>query len=529
MKPFLMGILFLIFHSTLGATEGSREELLSKISSDLDSVRQKSQLSESKQFSILKGVGLELRELAPRFHLSLIEDIEVGKPLHGSQLTLMHKIVGTFVNLDYQYLKLSKRAQSRPLKLLVQLERYRNFSIIYRPYYSNKKFRRLVNAQDSSFDVEKKELKKLITDLIKRKNIKQINKEVASFKRDVKARIIERDEAYVHDVIEHEIIDTLKDERVWKGLRKKKISQTLSDFRSNTGDAVVHFLSGAFGNGAGSIRWRKGHLLNNKEVTQEIKSILKPLDIITEKVRFALTDAFIPGHFGHNAIWLGTPAQLKELDLWEHPVIRPHHKQLLAGNSIIETDRSGTHFKSLEAFMNVDEFGLLRLKPEVLNIETEKKKVIQIYRVALAQLGKTYDFNFDVETTDQLVCSELLYQAFGDVNWPTEDYIGRTTISPDNIVSLALYNNAPIDLIYYVQGLKNGGVVLKDLENLANDVGFKKIDDEYQEGYRHCETVKMIRTGSRGSETIAKRSCETRYQRRNYTHHRSLPYLTLSL
>jgi hypothetical protein len=529
----MMKTLFLVFslimtNSYLYASFKESDAKISLINSELTLAR-KSNSSAQRKFSLLQSMSEEIRQIAPSFHGSVIEDIKAGKPLHGSQLTLIHKIVGTFVALDYQLNKIEKSSSSIPLKLMSKLERYKSFSIIYLPFYSNKKFRRLVNAEDRSYDVERKELKKIVRELIKKSEIKKVNQEIEQFKRDVKNNIISRDERYVHDVIEHSIIDSIQNKRIWKKLRRKTISQTLSDFGSNSADAVVHVLSGAFGNSAGSIRWRKGHLLKNKEITEEIRNELKPLDIITEKIRFALTDTFIPGHFGHNAIWLGTPSQLKDLGIWNHPIIKPFHSELMAGKSIIETDRSGTHFKSLDVFMNVDEFGLLRLKPEILDIERDKSKVLEIYKVALAQLGKTYDFNFDVETTDQLVCSELLYQAFGDVNWPTEDYIGRTTISPDNVVSLAVYNNAPIDLIYYVQGKKDGVVVRKDIDDLAKDIGFKKFDGgEYRQSYEVCKSVEVKRPGSRGREVMRKRECETKYERKTYVHHRSLPSLTSS-
>ena len=56
---------------------------------------------------------------------------------------------------------------------------------------------------------------------------------------------------------------------------------------------------------------------------------------------------------------------------------------------------------------------------------------------AFQQIGKEYDFNFDVETSSKIVCSELPYHVYPDVPWQTEEQLGRFTISPDDIASLA--------------------------------------------------------------------------------------------
>jgi hypothetical protein len=61
-------------------------------------------------------------------------------------------------------------------------------------------------------------------------------------------------------------------------------------------------------------------------------------------------------------------------------------------------------------------------------------------------LGKKYDFNFDVNTTDKIVCSELAYVSFPSIDWPTQKTLGRYNISPDNVAQLA-WNNVPLKLI----------------------------------------------------------------------------------
>jgi uncharacterized protein YycO len=94
---------------------------------------------------------------------------------------------------------------------------------------------------------------------------------------------------------------------------------------------------------------------------------------------------------------------------------------------VVEALRSGVEMNTLAQFLNVDDLALLR--QENLNDAERAAVVVQ----ALRQVGKSYDFNFDVETTDRIVCSELVYHAYGHLEWPTKRVLGRVTISPDNI------------------------------------------------------------------------------------------------
>jgi hypothetical protein len=474
----------------------------------------------------LNDISIEIKTIAPDFHKNVLKDIDSDKPLHGSQLTLLHKIVGLFLELDYKLMRLAESSKKEVLKVRPLLDRFENFEIVYLPYYKEKEFRRLVNAEDRSYEVERKELKRQLRELVKKNYIEDVKNSFYSLRSKVNAGTIRRNSPLVAETLDSFGYRLIHRKKYWRKWRRRIFRQVIADFGSRVGRNIVHHASGAFGNGMGSIRWRKGWLWKDKKVYDEIVKQLKPLDVITEKVSYTPTDFFIPGHFGHNAIWLGTKEQLQELGIWDHPVVKPHQETISAGKSIIETDRSGTHFKSLKDFMNVDEFGLLRFRNDTLDVQNERSKVLKVYEVAFAQLGKTYDFNFDVETTDKLVCSELLYQSFGDVNWPTEPYIGRTTISPDNVVSLALFDNPPIDLIYYVQGTKDGRYIYKDKDDLASDIGFVKKDDLYKKPYKECRTERVRKPGGRPHEKINRRICDDKLEDLIYIPHAPLPDLT---
>tara|TARA_R110000868_G_scaffold204946_3_gene453195 strand:+ start:59751 stop:61487 length:1737 start_codon:yes stop_codon:yes gene_type:complete len=206
---------------------------------------------------------------------------------------------------------------------------------------------------------------------------------------------------------------------------------------------VVDAASGLFGNIAGRFRFRKGHMYDHDEYRIELKKRLRPLDILMEKTPFALTDTFIPGHYGHAAIYLGTEEQLREVGMWNHPVIIPHQADIRNGKVIAEALRPGVWLNTLEEFLNIDELTLYR-QP---NVQTDRAEMARIYERTLAQLGKDYDFNFDVNTLDKIVCSELIYHAFGTINWPVKYVLGRPTISPDNLAEVAYSQNGPISFI----------------------------------------------------------------------------------
>jgi hypothetical protein len=61
-------------------------------------------------------------------------------------------------------------------------------------------------------------------------------------------------------------------------------------------------------------------------------------------------------------------------------------------------------------------------------------------------VGKAYDFNFDVETTDKIVCSELVYLVYPEPDWPTDRIMGRYTISPDHVARKS-FKGGPLRLI----------------------------------------------------------------------------------
>ena len=71
---------------------------------------------------------------------------------------------------------------------------------------------------------------------------------------------------------------------------------------------------------------------------------------------------------------------------------------------------------------------------------------------AFSQIGKNYDFSFNVESTDELVCSELVYASFEDLVWDTKKQLGRYTISPDQVARKLITDKRFEPVLLYLNG-----------------------------------------------------------------------------
>ena len=64
----------------------------------------------------------------------------------------------------------------------------------------------------------------------------------------------------------------------------------------------------------------------------------------------------------------------------------------------------------------------------------KKEAIVRAFRFA----GRPYDFEFDFETTDKLVCTEVVYRAYGGnsatIQFPLEEIMGRWTMPAINLV-----------------------------------------------------------------------------------------------
>ena len=245
----------------------------------------------------------------------------------------------------------------------------------------------------------------------------------------------------------------------------------IHQFQASLLPSITFNLSKVFGNTIGLVEFRKGKLFGNREWTQFVGGRLQPGDLLLERTPFRLTDVFIPGHFGHVALYVGTEDELRAMDLLDHPLVVSHIQEIRAGRTIVEALRDGTQINTVEHFLNVDDLVILRPKSDAIDREDVKRAIT----LALSHIGKKYDFGFDTNTWDRITCSELAFDTYVNVRWPF-DKVGNTyTIAPDDVASMA--GSDPLQPFELVTFIHDGKVVHDQPSGVLSEESYAQVLD----------------------------------------------------
>lgn len=342
-----------------------------------------------------------------------------------------------------------------------------NFAMGLKPYFSNKILRRslLYDIPDSQWDI-RKDVKHIWLNYEKYYRSSKLIHAVEIYNKI--SRPIQGVGDYSLDPLEQELDAVIEESQAYRELKQnprgedllKRIYDKTRMFAMRPRDDwfrirfhATRLLSKGFGGSAGIIKFRKGKLKDlSREEHDGLVSHLKPLDILLEKTPFRLTDKFIPGYYGHLAIWVGTERELKEAGIWNE---LPHYYKMSQerysyegpsfqeavreGRRIVEALRPGVEINTLRHFLNIDDLAVLRLTecPEgssgirfCLTPRKKREYLLEVFK----QIGKDYDFNFNVNTETAIVCSELAYRVFFDIDFQTTKILGKYSISPEQVL-----------------------------------------------------------------------------------------------
>jgi uncharacterized protein YycO len=391
----------------------------------------------------LSGADLHILNDGLIAHLNLRKKLYHFAEMHECWLD-----VSDIPNAEYKITPYN-RLQGVMLSLSAALTLYDNYLLAISIFEEDDKLRRFLNSEDKGYNKSYDKLAAVTLSYNSINNRSRVRKAIYYYEEKYK-QLPRRKQSDRFSYLNLLITQSPSYKLTREYAPFRVLSNKFRFLDAITGDTVislrdegVNMFSMIFGNTVGLIESRKGKLHENHTIITKVKNNLQAGDIMLEKTPFRLTDKFIPGHWGHAAIWIGTEEELKTLGIWNHPLVRKYHQQIRQGNSVIEALRSGVVMNPLNEFMNIDDLGILRLGDSKIN---NKAKIILL---ALRQIGKEYDFNFDIESTDKIVCSELIYVTFTNINWPTENMLGRYTISPDNIAAKTL-EDGPLDLIMLI-------------------------------------------------------------------------------
>lgn len=197
-----------------------------------------------------------------------------------------------------------------------------------------------------------------------------------------------------------------------------------------------------------------------QDVHDEMRSLLRPGDILIEKKKGTLVDRLIPGYWGHVALWVGDEDDLDRAGLFDRTTNRISLHQALTGRphvqrgrSVLEAVFTGVNLNTLRHFSHCTAAAIIRLKPSAVPAGGDYEATLrEVLHRAFVHLGQEYDFWFNVNSHNAIVCSELVYQAFPPfITWPTVNLMNRPTISPDNVAGLAgPTDDFPFEVVFFV-------------------------------------------------------------------------------
>jgi hypothetical protein len=180
---------------------------------------------------------------------------------------------------------------------------------------------------------------------------------------------------------------------------------------------------------------RQGKPLIQRAELEQLRTLLKPGDILIERQNWYLSRAFMPGYWAHAALYVGSTNDLVRMGLDQHPQVKLHWdefaKRDAAGHEhlILEAVPAGVRITTLEHCLGVADSAAV-LRPKI-----REEELPEVIAQAFSHLGKPYDFEFDFFSTDKLVCTELVYRSCDHkIDFPLVEVMGRKTLPPTEVV-----------------------------------------------------------------------------------------------
>jgi hypothetical protein len=200
-------------------------------------------------------------------------------------------------------------------------------------------------------------------------------------------------------------------------------------------------------------------------VRQSIQPKLKPGDILLTRRDGYLSNTFLPGFWGHAALYVGRPDEIRGLGA--DPALEAALARL-QGN-----DRDGFPFAAVEAIgegvrLSSAEFALHANSLAVLRPKLSNEQIRTAIVRAIELRGVPYDFSFDFSSQDKIICTELVYRAYApSLDVPFEEVMGRKTLKPDAMLKELFLSSAEPRAEVVLYGVaEDGKLALRNIDEL---------------------------------------------------------------
>lgn len=469
-KSLIIAACILFLTQPLFAADVCKEHI-SAVHGTVRAAVESSLKKEVEEFRTLAERALTLRAETIKVGMDIKGKMDRGKPLTGDDISLINIGINEHLSLRKELLAMAEshecwldgsekelikqgitpeaRLTGVMLSLSSAMLLYDNYLLAVSLFEGDSKLRRILNERDPGYAVTSAALAKVTLNYNSISNRARVRKAIKFYERESSRFKQTLEQNPENNYLNLLITQSPSNSMVRKWSPFYVIGRKLGFLTGITTDTLtgmeregVSLFSMVFGNAVGLVETRKGKLYKNSDVLAVVSSSLKAGDILLEKTPFRLTDKLIPGYWGHAAVWIGTETELKELGIWDNPLVVRHRDEIREGRLVVEALRSGVEMNTIQHFLNIDSFGILR-RPDQSR-EVRANTVIQ----ALRQVGKPYDFNFDVESKERVYCSKLVYLSFSGIDWPTKRALGRTTFTPDDVAVRAA-NNGPLQLVTF--------------------------------------------------------------------------------
>ena len=233
-------------------------------------------------------------------------------------------------------------------------------------------------------------------------------------------------------------------------------SNILVNFREGFGRPVLKTICIA----AGKVDFsgRKKKYISRTDL-RNIKSELKPGDIIFRRNSDQLSNIAISGFWTHSGIYLGgkeeindfflninLPDGLKPSEYIEQYFPDVSRKLAMRHNLVIEAVGEGVTINSIDLFANSDYFSAVR---PVMS----KDDLFRVLIAAFENFGRPYDFLFSQESNETLYCSEFVLKSFlkagSNLHFSDSRLTDEDIITPNEIAVNVSGNDSSFQFILF--------------------------------------------------------------------------------